>query len=49
MVTKISLDKALAIDPQNEDALCNKGVVLDKLGNHTEAVLWEKEEKLLLR
>jgi Flp pilus assembly protein TadD len=39
MVTKISLDKALAIDPQNEDALCNKGVVLDKLGNHTEAVL----------
>jgi Flp pilus assembly protein TadD len=36
----ISLDKALAIDPKDEDALYNKGVVLDNLGSLAEAILY---------
>ena len=32
------LDKALAIDPKDKDALYHKGAVLDKLGNHTGAI-----------
>jgi Flp pilus assembly protein TadD len=30
----------LAIDPRNVDALNNKGVALDNLGNHTGAIVY---------
>jgi tetratricopeptide (TPR) repeat protein len=34
----VYLDKALAIDPNNEIALSSKGNALDNLGNHTGAI-----------
>jgi Flp pilus assembly protein TadD len=39
------LDKALAIDPKDKDALYDKGVVLDKLGNHTGAIEYYDKAK----
>jgi tetratricopeptide (TPR) repeat protein len=33
-------DKALAIDPNNVHSLYNKGLTLDNLGNHTEAIVY---------
>ena len=33
------LDKALAIDPKDKDALYHKGVILDKLGDLVLALL----------
>ena len=33
-------DKALAIDPNQVDALNNKGFALDSLGQHDEAIKW---------
>ena len=35
----IVFDKILSLDPKNVDALYNKSVVLDNLGNHVEAKL----------
>jgi Flp pilus assembly protein TadD len=34
------LDKALDINPKDKDALYHKGVVLDKLGNHTRGLAY---------
>ncbi|MFY9798164.1 MAG: hypothetical protein WAJ93_20935, partial [Candidatus Nitrosopolaris sp.] len=41
------LDKALAIDPKDKDALYHKGVVLDKLGIHTGAIEYYDKAKTI--
>jgi len=33
-------DKALVINPRDVDALTDKGLALDNLGNHTGAILY---------
>ena len=36
----IYYDKALAIDPNDEDVLSSKGAALDNLGKHSEAIIY---------